>query len=186
MRSYPCRAFNGRQFASANYPMSGHHGKSRYDVDVALSCAMAACAIGFQQLCSRRDYDIETWSKHFDSKDAALTWKRGCVRVTIVAAYTAMVESTSVAVTFMKDQIPYWARTLYTEIKVCCVSADAIQGETLDFMVLALPPSTSQFSQWICNPSRLPSYPGTTGSWQLYTFLTTDPVVCVIPRTQFK
>ena len=30
--------------------MSGHHGKSRYDVDVALSSAMAAFDIGLEQL----------------------------------------------------------------------------------------------------------------------------------------
>ena len=40
-------------------------------------------------------------------------------------------------------------------IEVCCASADAIQGETLDYMVLALPPSTSQWSEWLCDPSRL-------------------------------
>ena len=40
-------------------------------------------------------------------------------------------------------------------IEISCASADAVQGETLDYMVLALPPFTSQWYQWLCDPSRL-------------------------------
>ena len=35
------------------------------------------------------------------------------------------------------------------------MSADAIQGETLEYMVLALPPMTSNWSPWLRDPSRL-------------------------------
>ena len=35
------------------------------------------------------------------------------------------------------------------------MSADAIQGETLEYMILALPPVTSDWSPWLRDPSRL-------------------------------
>ena len=41
------------------------------------------------------------------------------------------------------------------DIAISCVSADSIQGETLDYMILALPPNTKDWSEWLCEPSRL-------------------------------
>ena len=101
------------------------------------------------QIRLRRSYDLAKWSTHFASEEAARDWAHGPVRVTIVAAYIAMVDLTREAVRFVQE------RHGDDEIEVCCASADAIQGETLDYMVLALPPSTSQWSEWLCDPSRL-------------------------------
>ena len=36
-----------------------------------------------------------------------------------------------------------------------CVTVDAIQGETFDYVVLALPPPAAEWSDWLCNPNRL-------------------------------
>ena len=42
-----------------------------------------------------------------------------------------------------------------TVMEVICVLADTIQDETLDYMLLALPPSMSQWSEWLRDPPRL-------------------------------
>ena len=78
-----------------------------------------------------------------------MAWANGPVRVTIVAAYIAMVDLTREAVRFVQER--HWDYSF----EVYCASADAIQGETLDYMVLALPPSTREWSEWLCDPSRL-------------------------------
>ena len=130
----------------------GHHGTSRYDKDVALYAAMAGVVMGLEQLRVRRTYDLTQRATHFTSEDAARTWTQERVRITIIAAYTAMVELTREAVSFVKDHVMFSENDL-TEI--CCMSADAVQGETFDYMVLALPPSTSEWSEWLCEPSRL-------------------------------
>ena len=57
--------------------MSGYHGKSRYDVDVALYAAMAAVLVGVQQIHLRRNYDLAKWSTHFASEEAAMAWANG-------------------------------------------------------------------------------------------------------------
>ena len=85
----------------------------------------------------------------------------GGVRVTIVAAYTAMVELTREAVNFVVKRLPYEEGCTLEQmmrkekLEFICASADAVQGETLDYMVLALPPKTMQWSPWLCDPSRL-------------------------------
>ena len=143
---------------TTNVAMSGYHGKSRYDVDVALYAAMAAVVVGVQQLRLRRTYDLAEWSTHFASEEAATMWARGRVRVTIIAAYTAMVDLTREAVRFVQGLHPsseYIMGAGDDRIEICCASADAVQGETFDYMVLALPASTSQWSEWLCDPSRL-------------------------------
>ena len=60
-----------------------------------------------------------------------------------------MVDLTREAVRFVGQ----WQGNYSSEVH--CASADAIQGETLDYMVLALPPSTREWSEWLCDPSRL-------------------------------
>ena len=106
--------------------MTGYQGKSRYDVDVALYAAMAAVVVGVEQVGLRRSYDLAEWSTHFPSVEAAELWVHKRVRVTIVAAYTAMVELTREAVAFVKELNA--SSPLNSEIEVSCVSADAIQG----------------------------------------------------------
>ena len=142
-----------------NVAMSGYHGKSRYDVDVALYAAMAAVVVGVQQLRLRRSYDLAEWSTHFASEQAATMWARGRVRVTIIAAYTAMVDLTREAVHFVQGrQYPYSQNirdAVFDRIEIFCASADAVQGETFDYVVLALPSSTSQWSEWLCDPNRM-------------------------------
>ena len=101
------------------------------------------------QVRLRRSYDLAKWSTHFASEEAAMAWANGPVRVTIVAAYIAMVDLTREAVRFVQERHGDYSFEVY------CASADAIQGETLDYVVLALPPSTSQWSEWLCDPSRL-------------------------------
>ena len=138
--------------------ISGYHGKSRYDVDVALYAAMAAVVVGVLQLRLRRSFDHERWWTHFATEEAARMWARGRVRVTIVAAYTAMVEMTREAVRFVQELYASSENirdAVEGQIEISCASADAVQGETLDYMVLALPPFTSQWSEWLCDPSRL-------------------------------
>ena len=78
----------------------------------------------------------------------------GPVRVTVVAAYTAMVD----LVRFVQGLHPaaeYIVDDAGDRFEVLCVSADSVQGETLDHMVLALPPATSQWSEWLSDTSRL-------------------------------
>ena len=36
-----------------------------------------------------------------------------------------------------------------------CVTIDAVQGETFDYVILALPPRAAEWSDWLCNPNRL-------------------------------
>jgi hypothetical protein len=154
---------------TADLSMCGYHGKSRYDGDWALFAALAALVIGSEQLRLRRSYDLATWSSHFYSEEAAITWMHSLVRVTIVSAYTAMVDLTRKAVCFLQDMNPtaeHVRGAAGDQFEVDCVSADAVQGETLEYMVLALPPFTSQWSEWLQDPCRLLTiFPGTAGRW---------------------
>ena len=109
--------------------MTGYQGKSRYDVDVALYAAMAAVVVGVEQVGLRRSYDLAEWSTDFASEEAARLWVDERVRVTIVAAYTAMVELTREAVAFVKELNA--SSPWNSQIEVSCVSADAIQGHKL-------------------------------------------------------
>ena len=36
-----------------------------------------------------------------------------------------------------------------------CVTLDSVQGETFDYVVLALPPIAAEWSEWLCDPTRL-------------------------------
>merc|ERR1712175_5123 len=105
--------------------MTGYQGKSRYDVDVALYTAMAAFIVGLEQVGLRRSVDPD----HFACEEEANVWMKKRVRVTIVAAYIAQVELTRAAIEFVRGLNA--SSPLNSEIDVICVSADAIQGETL-------------------------------------------------------
>ena len=90
--------------------------------------------VGVQQLRLRRSYDLAEWSTHFASEQAATRWASGRVRVTIVAAYTAMVEVTREAVRFVQElhaSSENSTNAAEDQIEISCASADAVQGETL-------------------------------------------------------
>ena len=41
------------------------------------------------------------------------------------------------------------------QCKIDCVTIDAVQGETFDYVVLALPPTAAEWSGWLCDATRL-------------------------------
>ena len=41
------------------------------------------------------------------------------------------------------------------QCKIDCVTIDAVQGETFDYVVLALPPTAAEWSSWLCDATRL-------------------------------
>ena len=104
--------------------LSGFHGKSRYDMDVALYASVAALVVGVQQLSFRRDYNLGEWSRHFETQEAARTWMLQRIRVTIIAAYTVMVDLTRQAVRFVQEQ--HGSEFITADIDVICASADAV------------------------------------------------------------
>ena len=64
-----------------------------------------------------------------------------------------MVDLTKDAVKLlMKTVVPVDSHNRPT---IFCATADAFQGETFDFVVLALPPSAAVWSDWLCDPNRL-------------------------------
>ena len=139
----------------ASMSMIGYVGKSRYDVDVALQAAMAAVVVGLHQLNLRLSYNLAECQTHFNSEQDATRWTRGHVRVVIISAYTAMVDLTRDAVHYVqmgrleRSDLAMLANMTFDDfnrLEISCASADAVQGETFDYVVLALPPLTSQWS----------------------------------------
>ena len=93
--------------------------------------------------------------------EMAAAWASEPVEVTIVAVYIAMVDLLSEAVRFMQDLLRHYGnddvRNDVNEncLRIKCVSADAVQGETFEIVVLALPPTTREWTSYLCDPSRM-------------------------------
>ena len=82
---------HGSAQLTADVTTSGCHGTSRDDSDVALYAAMAGVTVGVYQHRMRFLYAVTEWSV---SEEAAGTWARERVVLTIIAAHAAMVSLT--------------------------------------------------------------------------------------------
>jgi hypothetical protein len=134
--------------------LEGHIGRSRFNVAVALSAALAAAVVGVRQVELRHKHTYAQLVEcgYFDTDQELYAWKHGPVTVTIVASYTAMVEVTRKAVELVLARL---SPQVKDQINIVCASADALQGDTLEYMVLALPPDAATWSEWQSSPSRL-------------------------------
>ena len=116
---------------------------------------MAAVVVGLHQLHLRLSYNLAEWQTHFNSEQDATRWTRGHVRVVMVSACTAMVDLARDAVHYVhmgrlqRSDLAMLAHMMFDDFKrleISCASADAVQGKIFDYVVLALPLVTSQWS----------------------------------------
>ena len=142
----------------SDFSTVGYRGKSRHDHDVALYSALTAV---FMRVCERRQRRaLKEKHQHFDiTEETARTWSDAPVDVTIIAAYASMVDLLRLAVEFVQWLLRWAPRRSREDagegsLTVTSVSLDSVQGETFDHAVLALPPQTSQWSPYLCDPCR--------------------------------
>ena len=133
-----------------NMSLTGHIGKSRFDIDQALYAALTAVSVAWDQITLRQDWQYWTlrhgWHHYYSPQceEHVRKWRTSPFRVIIICPYTAMVNLTRDAVDFvLKIGHRFHNPEQY---KIDCVTIDAVQGETFDYVVLALPPIPAEWA----------------------------------------
>ena len=132
--------------------------RSRFDLHVALTAAASAFYIGQLLLRARSQYDYSGWHVHFDSLEEAMAWREEVVTVSLVSPYAAMVRVVAVAADFVRSHDPHISgidEDFRDNLQVKHLSGDAIQGGTLEAMVLTLPPHAAEWTEWLASPPRI-------------------------------
>ena len=134
-----------------NMSSAGYIGRSRFDTDQALYAALTAVSVAWTQIMLRQkwqDYTVRHgWHWYYPSgtEERVRKWRTLPFRVVIICAYTAMVNLTRDAVNFVLGISHPFDNP--RQCTIDCVTLDSVQGETFDYVVLALPPIAAEWSE---------------------------------------
>ena len=145
---------SGWASASAGFHLVGDIHHSRYNLVMAFASAAIAVSLALRTRKILRDYDIEQWAAHFDSRDAAMIRLQAGLDIHCLTPYRIMVPLISLAIKIIKDKCNATLRGL-TDGDILCSTVDSAQGSTFQTTVLSLPDDLAEWSSFLTELKRI-------------------------------
>ena len=130
--------------------MVGKKGYSRYDLRSALCSTGVGLALAVMEQHVKQNYDLEQWSTHFPSREAAEAWVHTDTEVPVLSPFAAMEELAHVSLDFWKQK----SHNLGS-VKTKPSTIDKFQGLTAEAGVLSLPSTAEQWTSFVLQPHRV-------------------------------
>ena len=128
----------------------GKKGYSRYDLRSALCSTAVGLALAVMEQQVKQNYDLEQWSTHFPSREAAEAWVHTNSVVPVLSPFAAMEELAHVSLDFWQQKSH---NLLSVTIKPSTI--DKFQGLTADAGVLLLPSTAEHWTPFVLKAQRV-------------------------------